>query len=691
MPEQSNPTGAVFISYGSQDAQAAGRISEALRAAGIEVWLDQSTLRAGDAWDEQIKKQIHDCALFIPVISAHTNARTEGYFRREWNLATRRLLDMAQDAPFLVPVVIDESREAEARVPEEFLRAQWIWLPGGETPPTFAQRVRQLLGGGNATEHAMHSTVAVKFAPRAQGVVSVQPGGSTRVWRVGLALIALLLVLSGVVFWYFQASGDAPATQPVPAPASPVTTAAPNEKSIAVLPFVNMSSDKEQEYFADGISEELLNLLVQVPELRVIARTSSFAFKGQNIEVADIAKKLNVAHVLEGSVRKAGNKIRITAQLVRTSDSSHLWSQTYDRQLTDVFAIQDQIAASVVAELKTKLLGAASKAKITDPNAYALFLQAREIGRQNTKAGLEKSNNLYRQVLALDAGYVAAWEGLASNHLNQAFFGLIPVDEGIRLAREATNKALALEPARATSLLWLSYIASHYDLDLPAAAQHLGAALALEPTNPDVLAEAGALMRRLTRLDEAIAIGEYQVGLDPVNLFGYEILGTAYQYAGRLDDALAAWRTILNLSPYYVGAHEGAGEMLLAKGDTQAALSEMQQEVLPAFRLVGLSMAYHALGKGKESDAALMESIQKHSREYPFMIAYAYAYRGEADRAFEWLHKAVEYHDLLFVAVAGHPMLMKIHSDPRWLLFLRKHGMAPEQLAAIKFEVEVPN
>ena len=146
MPEQSLPTGAVFLSYASEDADAAARICEALRAAGVEVWFDRSELRGGDAWDSQIKKQIHDCALFVPLISAHTNARIEGYFRGEWNLATRRLVNRAHDAAFLMPVVVDETREADARVPEEFLRAQWTWLPGGETPPAFAQRVRQLLG-----------------------------------------------------------------------------------------------------------------------------------------------------------------------------------------------------------------------------------------------------------------------------------------------------------------------------------------------------------------------------------------------------------------------------------------------------------------------------------------------------------------------------------------------------------------
>jgi TolB-like protein len=451
-----------------------------------------------------------------------------------------------------------------------------------------------------------------------------------------------------------------------------------------------MSPDKEQEYFADGISEELMNLLAQVPDLRVIARTSSFSFKGKEVEIAEIAHRLDVAHVLEGSVRRSGDKVRISAQLIRASDSSRLWSQTYERQMTDVFDVQDQIAAAVVSELKMRLLGATPKAKITDPKAYTLFLQARQIGHQYTSAGFELSNKLYQQALALDPGYAAAWAGLATNYWNQAFMGLAPIDQSIRLAREATNKALALEPTLASALVRLSLIASGYDVDLSMAARHLGDALASEPANPDVLVEAGVLVRRLGRLDEAIAIGKYQVGLDPINPFGREILSYSYRYAGRLDDAIAELRTVLSLSPNYLGGHAGIGELLLQKGDAKSALAEMQQEGLDGMRLVGLAMAHHVLGQKFESDAALAEMIEKYAEAYPVSIAYVFAFRSEADRAFEWLDKAAEDHNLFFNAVAGHPMFANIHADPRWLPFLRKHGLAPEQLAAIKFDVPVP-
>ena len=326
MPEQSLPTGAVFLSYASEDAEAAARICEALRAAGVEVWFDKSELRGGDAWDSQIKKQIHDCALFVPLISAHTNARIEGYFRGEWNLATRRLVNRAHDAAFLMPVVIDETREADARVPEEFLRAQWTWLPGGETPPAFARRVRQLLGLDPAPVPTAKAaaTGAVEPSARKSWFCTAD---AVRRWCAGSAFPSCAAAGSG--WWGFlvlprherRACGEAGTTAVSP-------LAAPNEKSIAVLPFADMSAGKDQEYFADGLSEELLNLLAKLPELRVIGRTSSFQFKGRNEDLRVIGEKLNVAHILEGSVRKSGEKLRITAQLIRAADGSHLWSQT---------------------------------------------------------------------------------------------------------------------------------------------------------------------------------------------------------------------------------------------------------------------------------------------------------------------------------------------------------------------------
>ena len=277
----------------------------------------------------------------------------------------------------------------------------------------------------------------------------------------------------------------------------PGAAALATDASIAVLPFVNMSADKEQEYFADGISEELLNLLAQVPELRVIARTSSFSFKGKDVDIAEIARRLNVANVLEGSVRKSGDTLRITAQLVRASDSSHLWSQTYDRQMTDVFKVQDEIAAVVVEQLKIKLLGAAPTMRVTDSHAYALFLQGREAARRANPAANEQATALYKQVLAIDPTYAPAWDGLAEVYYNDMDFGVRAVDEGLPLARAAIKQALVNDPTYAPVYARAALIEGGIARDLAAAARQLEQGLSLDPSNLDLIGAAIKIARRL--------------------------------------------------------------------------------------------------------------------------------------------------------------------------------------------------
>jgi TolB-like protein/Tfp pilus assembly protein PilF len=502
-------------------------------------------------------------------------------------------------------------------------------------------------------------------------------------WSSGLlALVGITALLAGV--WYVGRQS---------APAAGADGAAgPVLESIAVLPFVNMSSDPEQEYFSDGISEELLNLLAKIPELRVVSRTSAFSFKGETLEIREIAERLNVAHVLEGSVRKDGNQVRVTAQLIEARSDTHLWSDTWDRSLDDIFAIQYEIAADVVARLKVTLLGESPTVEETDPEAYALYLQARQLGRQFTAESVEQSNALYEQALEIDPDYAAAWAGLANNYNYQAAFVLRPIDEGIRLAREAANRALAIDPEYAQAYAELGQIAAVYDGDLATAAQHLERALALEPTNPDIIGAAARLVRSLGRLDEAIALREYAVARDPVNPTGHFGLGWYYVDNGRPDEAVASFRTLLSLSPGRIGTQESIGTALLFMGEPEAALTAMQQESEEGFRLIGLARAYHALGQASESDAALAELIEIEENEpgWAYNIAYVLAYRGEAERAFEWLDTAVEYNDSGLSLIPGSIQFANIHDDPRWLPFLESIGKSPEQLAAIEFEVTLP-
>src|SRR6202451_1898306 len=370
------PSKAVFLSYASQDAEAARHICDALRSAGVEVWFDQSELRGGDVWDRHIRKHIHDCALFVPIISSTTQARLEGYFRREWKLAVDRTHDMADAKPFLVPVVIDDTNDQEAEVPELFRAVQWTRLPEGKTPPAFVKRVAPLLSPGKprASSNA-RSSCALKSAAAAPAKNSAR--GSWR-YQPAVLLIAAVAILAGGYFAVDKFVLSKRAAEAGPASASAVQSIAPiqsmiPEKSIAVLPFVDMSEKKDQEYFSDGLSEELIDHLAHAADLKVISRTSSFKFKGKSEDIATIAQKLRVAHVLEGSVRKAGNTMRVTAQLIRADNGYHLWSRTYDRDIKDIFKVQDEIAAAVVAELKTQLLPAtpaAGERPVVNPDAH---------------------------------------------------------------------------------------------------------------------------------------------------------------------------------------------------------------------------------------------------------------------------------------------------------------------------------
>jgi len=465
------------------------------------------------------------------------------------------------------------------------------------------------------------------------------------------------------------------------------------DRSIAVLPFVNMSSDPEQEYFSDGISEELLNLLTKIPGLRVIARTSSFSFKGQDVSVAEIAETLNVAHVLEGSVRKSGNQVRITAQLIRASDSSHLWSVRYDRELEDVFAIQDEIAATVVAKLKVTLFGPTPTIVETDPAAYDLLLRARQLNRQFTPEAVEQAAIVYQQALAVDPDYAQSWSELASLYeVGTSDAGYFSPEKGFTLAREAAERALAIDPDLASPHAVLGKIEGNHNNDLKAAVQHFERAMELEPNNLDILGNAYQLLCALDRprpLD-FIAIAKLYVSNDPVNEWNHFVLALAYSGAKQFDEALLSARTAQSLSPKMPIVSMAIGNFLMREGELEAALGEFNQETHEGYRLMGQSMAYFALGQLAQSDAALTELAEKYDKVAAIQVAMVLAYREEFDRAFRWLDKADQYNDAGLMNVNCLSEFENLHDDPRWLQFQKRIGVAPEQVDAIEFTVSLP-
>ena len=495
-----------------------------------------------------------------------------------------------------------------------------------------------------------------------------------RIDFIVIALLASALVMFAYDKWWIRSEATAVTTEP---------------NSIAVLPFVNMSDDPVQEYFSEGLAEELLNQMTRIPSLKVISRTSSFSFKGENIDIVTIAERLNVRHILEGSVRISDGNARISATLVDARDDRTLWSQTFDRNLEDILSIQNEIAREVVDALHITLLGDMPSARKTDPRAYAFYLQAKFVGNQMTPDNLERSIELYRQALAIDPGYVPAWEGLAWRLTSQANSGLRP-GEGYEPAREAARQALEIDPNFARAHGRLGWIALFHDGDLHAAARHYERGLALDPTDMVLLGGAATLLQNLGRLDDAIIVKRHVSDRDPVYPAGHANLGIASLYAGDLDDAASNFRSTLTLSPNYIGARCLLGMTMLFAGNAEAALPVVEQESFEPYRLICLGLVQHAIGNEAESASALQKLIEAHAEGWAYNIAYIFAYRGEVDAAFEWLDKAVEYRDGGLADIVVQPFFNNLHGDHRWSAFLARLGKSPDQIAAVGFSISLP-
>jgi TolB-like protein/Tfp pilus assembly protein PilF len=539
---------AVFLSYASQDAEAARRICEVLRAAGIEVWFDQSELRGGDVWDHTIRQQIHDCSLFVPVISAHTDARAEGYFRLEWKLAVDRSYLMADDAAFLFPVVIDATTDALARVPEKFRAVQWTRLPAGETPAAFPQRVSALLAG--TAKPSPGATVAGPARPATQK--------SRPARQMAIAAIAVLAVGAIALLSWREMTRPSALVQKVAATAASVIP----EHSIAVLPFSDLSASKDQEYFSDGLAEELLNLLSKVPGLQVAARTSAFSFKGHAVDVPTIGRQLMVAHVLEGSVRKVGNHLRVTAQLERADNGYQIWSETYDRELGDVFRIQDEISAAVVKALKVSLLGAAPpRATGTQsPDAYLVFLQGRAKMATGRLADAQQAAADFARVIKLDPNYGPAYVELATAKLQVGEYEVTDkrqsaFEAAMEEAKVLIEEALVLDPKNAQAYIERGYIRAFSD---PAGAEKdYRRGIELNPNSARGYSALATLVfeEDPTRRDEALAMITRAQQLDPLQP-EYDVLkATALVYGrGDVRNADALLTDVVAHHPLYKAA-----------------------------------------------------------------------------------------------------------------------------------------
>jgi len=456
------------------------------------------------------------------------------------------------------------------------------------------------------------------------------------------------------------------------ATAGPATDDKP---SIAVLPFANMSADPENEYFSDGLSEELLNVLAKNTGLKVTGRTSSFAFKGRHEDLREIGQKLGVATLLEGSVRKAGNRVRITAQLVKASDGFHLWSETYDRVLDDIFAVQDDIAKAVSSAMNVTLLGAAT-ATTAGANAasYDLVLQAKQALADSSKESLEKAVRLYHQAIERAPDDARAWAGLSLTLITLYWYGHASRPEDLMRAREAADRAMTLDDTIAEAHYVLAWMLGH-EYDWEASGREFHRAFELAPGDGRVIVGLATYEGIHGNTDESLRLMRRAMEIEPLSASIHAYASRCLHWAQDYEGALAASSRALELSPNLTGGHGMLALLMAESGNAGEALSVVAREPSAGYRNTSEAIVHHALGNAAASDAALA-ALKGLGPEWAIQIVMVHASRGEVDAAFEWMDRAIEIHDPGVPAALVAPTALALHADPRWPQVLERVGLA---------------
>ena len=446
-------------------------------------------------------------------------------------------------------------------------------------------------------------------------------------------------------------------------------------KSIAVLPFVNMSDDASNEFFSDGITEELLNLLAKIPELKVTSRSSAFSFKGQNTDIPTIARKLNVEHILEGSVRKAGNRVRITAQLIKTDSDDYIWSETYDRQLDDVFGIQDEISKEVVEALQIQLFGRVPSSVLTDTRAYTLYLKGKHFDSCGDEASWIAARSFFKEANAIDPNYAPAWAALSFTLSGMANMGYIDQQEGYEAARQSAIRALEIDDTLADAWAALATIQISHDWDWDHAKGTIQTAMQYGPRNVVVLENAATIARSTGQPELAVDFAQRAVELDPLSLSSLRALGVTYWASGQSENSEKVYRQILELYPELVTVKAFIAAALNLQGKSEEAWQFIDTNSENLWQKFVSVLVLIDLGREQEAHNMMQRLIDEHGDVMAYQIADLYAWRGEVDKPFEWLERAYQQRDSGIIQVIYDPFLASLHTDPRWEKFLLKVGM----------------
>jgi TolB-like protein/cytochrome c-type biogenesis protein CcmH/NrfG len=662
----------VFVSYASEDSAVTNAVVSALERAGLTCWIAPRDVRPGALYADEIIHSINASRMLVLVLSGHSIASAHVGREIERACSKRRpIISLKIDAAPLTAAL------------EYFLsESQWVDLTADGSAVAFekligAVRRQQTMDPGELAEHR-HAPIPPATQPGRDCATIRPPARMGRPVALLLAMLALaVLYLAADRLWTSRQSAGVP---PVPAHASSPGVGSIPEKSVAVLPFVDMSEKKDQEYFSDGLTEELIDHLARSSDLKVIARTSSFQFKGRNEDIRSIGQRLRVANLLEGSVRKAGNALRITVQLVRADTGYHLWSETYDRTADDIFKVQDDIAGAVLTALKASLLGATAPRVVHSPSqqAYNLYLRGHAIStRASSRQEYGVAIDYLRQALRADPDYAEAWAVLSATLDVEAEQGFAPRSAVAPEARRAAEHALELDSGLPDAHVAMARHLIAQELDIAGGEIQLRQALSLEPNNAWALGWAGALASVRGHAQDATKILQRAVASDPENPNRYDDLAYAYYYSGQYPEALEAFRKGLELNPAISDRHTFISNVLLAQDDAKSALAEMDRdkdsetEAGCACRVLALD----ALGRKAEADAAFATFRKHHVNDDAYAIAGIYASRGEIDETFNWLDRAYQQRDIELLTAKVNRLFRGVRADPRFEALLNKLGL----------------